>query len=830
MFRPNKRKDSKIDLMKYGGEDSNPSRLINANNNNDGQFDNILGSGRGGEGKNDQGMLLSMKQQIKASKLRRAAAQSNATKENLKKLKRYQINPSDPTAAGDLVSLITPIRQPITVDANANANALSNKQSSKNTPDLTNECLLALRVKSFEFSGNLMDSHSTTGDFGIRKNLNNMSRKARNKFKYIVITRSTNVTLMKRRKGNITITGDDDNDYDLDDDNQESSSDEENDDVDSTDGYDTLYNPDENEEKPKDKQHRRGSIAASVASRVSKSAKAKESETLNDIIEQSSFPNLVCLTIQSDGTHPDVCKILPLDQLVAIESVNNAQLVQLVFQNGVVAEIDFDLKSVGSPIGGGEIGGIDVSMIKSAYPQTNVANLKKERFLWSLLQIHAILCSSVVERKRSRGDGNLTRGGSMRYIASSKLTSTSALPTLTMRNVDRAELQYISTVNGFLSDSPVLCALLEKERQRHTAAALERESNEASENIGRPRSASIAAEKKSAVDEMDGIAYDMIMGNFSHLTLFLTEEEKQDAEEVLNSTIWQDGKTADGSKVNMDEISTAETLTGMLQKRMRDLEAETCRRLIAWEDEKYYNSTGNIPLHNRRDTMEALSLSVLFQTLDDLDEALEGMEEWLSDKAATIKPLTDDCREVEEENRQLVFQRSSYRLISAELKRLLSGLEVPDDVEKILRDPTSKMVYHPSGEINIADSQAGVEDIYLAGRALKEAFDKVQDEGGVHLRGVKDRVEGLLALSNSFCDTIANTITLIMERTVIEIEGKDDVDELSTTHKEIGRSIRLVSQSEYHVLFVRMNNFSCFTPSLDTKEIPIFTPKICAAQ
>jgi hypothetical protein len=36
---------------------------------------------------------------------------------------------------------------------------------------------------------------------------------------------------------------------------------------------------------------------------------------------------------------------------------------------------------------------------------------------------------------------------------------------------------------------------------------------------------------------------------------------------------------------------------------MRDLEAETYRRLIAWEDEKKYSISGNAP--TRRDTMEA---------------------------------------------------------------------------------------------------------------------------------------------------------------------------------------------------------------------------------
>ena len=80
-----------------------------------------------------------------------------------------------------------------------------------------------------------------------------------------------------------------------------------------------------------------------------------------------------------------------------------------------------------------------------------------------------------------------------------------------------------------------------------------------------------------------------------------------------------------------------------------NLEAETCRILIAWEDENFYFETGTRP--KRRDTMEALSLSNLFTTLGDSNIELERMEEWLDDKAITIQSLTQDCKEMEEENR-----------------------------------------------------------------------------------------------------------------------------------------------------------------------------------
>jgi hypothetical protein len=100
---------------------------------------------------------------------------------------------------------------------------------------------------------------------------------------------------------------------------------------------------------------------------------------------------------------------------------------------------------------------------------------------------------------------------------------------------------------------------------------------------------------------------------------------------------------------------------------MRDLEAETYRRLIAWEDEKKYSISGNAP--TRRDTMEAQKSfkSIYWRFLEDT------MEEWLSDKAAAIKTLKDDCREVEEINRELDRRMFSWELLSIELRRLYDG-------------------------------------------------------------------------------------------------------------------------------------------------------------
>jgi hypothetical protein len=117
-------------------------------------------------------------------------------------------------------------------------------------------------------------------------------------------------------------------------------------------------------------------------------------------------------------------------------------------------------------------------------------------------------------------------------------------------------------------------------------------------------------------------------------------------------------------------------------------------------------------------------------------------------------------------------------------------------LRQFLKNPRSKMVHHPNGNIDIVKSQDGVEDIYLAGQALKESFDRVKDEGGVNLHGVKDHLEGLLSLSNLFCDIVTNTIIVVMERSTAEIGGNDDFDYLSSPHGPIGKSIQNVREEE----------------------------------
>merc|ERR1712151_1412168 len=93
--------------------------------------------------------------------------------------------------------------------------------------------------------------------------------------------------------------------------------------------------------------------------------------------EISSFPALVCMTFHSDGTTPDIRKLIQLDKLTTIQDLQEST-VQLIFstKDNDTVRIDFSDGNKGSI----------------------VPSMNKEKFIWSLLQIHAMLCVSVVER------------------------------------------------------------------------------------------------------------------------------------------------------------------------------------------------------------------------------------------------------------------------------------------------------------------------------------------------------------------------------------------------------------------------------------------------
>ena len=537
--------------------------------------------------------------------------------------------------------------------------------------------------------------------------------KARNKIKYVLLVRSTNRPLANDSEGNTkphhksyssrSLLNDAPRDGNGDDD----------------DSYDKMFHPEEGEGEEVDNEGERPS---------------QKNDQEGEI---SSFPALVCMTINPDGTSPDIRKLVELDHLSTVQNIttSGATVVQLVFQDGETVKLDFAVEDA----------------------QESTATMKKEKFIWSLLQIHAMLCMSVVERT-SLGNRNTAPGSTPKDRL---------LSPLNIRNLDRAELQYVATVNGFLRDSPTLCGLLDRQR-----------------DIGPGQGNDAEDEKK---EEMDGMAYDMMMGNFStRVAIYNSAEERADAEEVLN-----------GFEVLVEEEDAlaAEALKQKLEAKMQDLEAETCRRLIAWEDEKHYSLMGNDFDSTDRDSEDALSLAGLFKTLDSLDKELEVMEAWLHNRASVIKPLTDDCRDIEEENRQLEQQWKSYELLGNELKRVLTGVFIEKAHEKVLKNPASTLTYDPSGSIDIVTSDTGIEQVHVAGKALKQAMENAKMAGGVHLRAVNERVEELTIMSTSFCTALAMIIVTVMEQIKSEVMIGSDNGKVSKsdTHAMIAKKIRDVS-------------------------------------
>jgi hypothetical protein len=417
-----------------------------------------------------------------------------------------------------------------------------------------------------------------------------------------------------------------------------------------------------------------------------------------------------------------------LDTLTTVQDLS-ATVAQLAFSNGDTIRLDF-------------------AKTRNDVKTVEKRPLDKEEFLFGLFQIHAMLCASVVERY-----------------------SNGYLPMLNIRNLDRAELSYVATVNGFVKHSTTLKVLLERQRQvlEHesstttttttTAAAQQQaeeadaaDSNEAA--FGKKKkvkdsltsstktSSSSSSETRKAmeVEDMDSMAYDLLMGNLAtRVTMFYSEEERKDAEEILNAPeftqlLLSSSTTTTDEANNMimnSAMNIAERLQYVLQARMRDLEAETCRRLIAWEDEKHlsFNATARTKLHDAsdsRDTVDALALASLFKTLESLDSELQAMEEFLQDRAAAIKPLTDDCADIEEENRQLEQQWKSYDMLGAEMKRLLLGYEIDPHTEELLKNPASALVYDDHGLVDVDESDEGIDKVYEAGKTLLESIEFVR--------------------------------------------------------------------------------------------------------
>lgn len=648
---------------------------------------------------------------------------------------------------------------------------------------LTNECLFCMCVSQFDLSVGL-----SGGPSGGKKRHIPIA-KTRNKLRYIVILRSTNRPLLRPgssgRTGFETVIGLEEDDVGTD-----------ADDVGSEEGFDEMFNPeasDAGSTSTDSKSKKSSARGKSGSSRRDGDAKRK-SKLYEDYDcgipperEISSFPALLCMAIHADGTKPDVRKVLELDKLVSIENApprknappGSAGYIILYFRNGDAVEIDCDLPNAvlhSTVAGAGEASASAGGKKNTAIEATN--RLRKDRMLWSLLQIHAILCTSVVER---------TAASAAMSLPGSVMAS-SQLPPLNVRNVDRGELQYISTVNGFLTESSVLCALLDRQSTR-SRGSLSAGANEEEE-----KSSDGAKEGKS--DEMDGMAYDMMMGNYNRVALFVNEEEKQDAADVLNETPWQQQEITSDGMTAVDASATADTLIRLLQKRMRDLEAETCRRLISWEDEKYYSASGERQVGNpsrqaKENTLDVMSINDLHDTLQRLDDELQKMECWIDERATMVKPITDECRGIEEENRMLEQQWISYETLGNELTRLLSGLVLPQGLMKVLENPGSVIIYDSSGGVDIERSEEGVEMIFQAGQALKLALDTAEKEGGIHLRAVSESVKLLTTTSNKFCDSLARIVVTVMEQLAKEVcSRQDSVIGKNDNHSSIAKKIR----------------------------------------
>eukprot|EP00532_Pseudo-nitzschia_australis_P006925 CAMPEP_0168165398 /NCGR_PEP_ID=MMETSP0139_2-20121125/1467_1 /TAXON_ID=44445 /ORGANISM="Pseudo-nitzschia australis, Strain 10249 10 AB" /LENGTH=1262 /DNA_ID=CAMNT_0008082515 /DNA_START=355 /DNA_END=4142 /DNA_ORIENTATION=+ len=580
---------------------------------------------------------------------------------------------------------------------------------------MVQESLLCDKCKSFELTGNdhisvaCLENPATYAKHKRSLGLFGKGSKGRNKIHYVVVARSTNQSLLPSNQTN----------------NQKDSGTRGVAEA----GYDKMFAPGDDEDLGViDEVNEDGNPIDGGGSGEEQGLEGGEDELQNSDTDQqeeggvpesgnseiSSFPALVCLTLNSDGANPDIRKLIG-------------------------------------------VGSVDYS-----------AGLVKERFIWSLLQVHAMLCVSVVERSSLANTSN--SGSNARAL----------LPPLNIRNLDRAELQYVATVNNFLKNDVTLCALLDRQR----VLAKDRHDGPLKDDCG-------DGEEKSG-DIRDGMTYDLMMGNFAtRVAIFHSADERAEAEEILNSTEWTLSLSSDEGAA----ATAAERLSLVLQRRMRDLEAETCRRLIAWEDEKHFSVTGQAGLfaqNANRDTVDALSLAHLFTTLESLDRELVEMEDWLEDRVLAIKPLTDDCRDIEEENRQLEQQWKSYDLLGSEMRRLLKGLVIDEDLELILDNPASALVYDEAGNIQVEESEEGVDRVYDAGKALQEATEHAEKAGGLHLRAVSERVEALAQASEFFCTSLAQIIVTIMEQFKTEVVASSDYGKVSKqdTHSMIAKKIR----------------------------------------
>ncbi len=281
-----------------------------------------------------------------------------------------------------------------------------------------------------------------------------------------------------------------------------------------------------------------------------------------------------------------------------------------------------------------------------------------------------------------------------------------------LEGLDKEELEFASSVHGFLADNPTLCALVESADNNLNA-------QNSSESFKTPNKGS---------------------GSQNSKNLFSNRQEELDAEKVLNELPWAT-TTVDGLKV-------------LLQERLTSLENDTCTNLIQWEEDQANPDTILTPL------------STFTTTLKSLDAELEEMENWLVDKIETLQPLTDDCKNIENENLALEHTWKSYASLASEMDRLLNGLSISPESESMLNDPVAFLLPNASedGHVNPQHiSKESVETIASSGTRLRHALDKAAMGGGVHLLAVNERVETLLKISGRFCKSLSDFLIKLFD-------------------------------------------------------------------
>lgn len=585
--------------------------------------------------------------------------------------------------------------------------------------------------------------------------------------------------------------------------------------------------------------------------------------------EISSFPVLLLLTVNSDGSSMEVRKIFELDQLVSVEylpgsttttttgssstmnptnssdvvygnstkksNINNSSTpsrettysfssadagsLGLTFKNGDVVEIFCEALDLSNTSGNGSTNGVgavsnamtaddvelDAGDTLSSVPgsllsgvvdsspslhhlKENKRNIhgpltdstldgvvvrgpggvdtfsRREFFLWCLLQIHTMLCTSVVEhsimqhRRQKSVTMNTPQFGRQHLgnTASSQSLPIKPLPTLSLRNIDRSELQYLCTVNGYVTKNLMVVALLKRQRYFHPrfhkrqGAAPSGNIDMANEEAG-SCNFSLDDLAQEVLMMSGGAGSSLLLSGVYQASIFSSAEEESDAQEVINSATTQylaqllrtsSISAMEAERQSIDIVVTGESLQLLLQKRMRQLETDACKRLIAWEDEKGNSAAAILQSssrRNQRDCVGFLSLVELFATLDELDADLAQMEAWLQDRSTFFRPLSVDCCEIEEENRGLEQQWKSYALLGEQLTQLLSGLDVSEKVKEVLKNP--RKVLSVNRKTGAVENEKGIDIIKGAGRELKGALDRAVNRGGLHLRAVHDCVK-----------------------------------------------------------------------------------------